>query len=42
MMFLFKHSSHSYGQGLAAKAAALKGGRSTTFAPETGSTRVVK
>lgn len=33
---------NSYGQGLAAKAAALKGGRSTTFAPETGSTRIRK
>lgn len=33
---------NSYGQSLAGKAAALKGGRSTTFAPETGSQRIRK
>ncbi len=34
--------ANSYGQGLARKAAALTGGKSATFAPETGSERVRK
>ena len=33
---------NSFGQTLAGKVAALKGGRSTTFAPETGSIRIRK
>ncbi len=34
--------ANSYGQGLARKAAALNGGKSATFAPETGSERLRK
>jgi radical SAM superfamily enzyme YgiQ (UPF0313 family) len=34
--------ANSFGQGLAAKAAALTGGKSATFAPETGSERIRK
>jgi len=34
--------ANSYGQGLARKAAALTGGKSATFAPETGSERLRK
>ena len=34
--------ANSYGQGLARKAAALTGGKSATFAPETGSERIRK